>query len=88
MRPPVSTRESLCREVASVTGKSQDVVHQALETFIGMIKTGLHDGKKVRLRGIGRLENHRRKAHWGRDFYRGVPMMVPERTVVFLHAYD
>lgn len=81
-------KQELIAEVAQLSGHSQAVVREVLDSATYVTRAAVRTGRDVFLFGIGKLEPRRRGPRKARDLHSGAPVIVPERTVVLFRPSD
>ena len=80
---PTMTKADLIVEVSRVVEITRKEAEAIVETILGSIVDGLHEGGKVEIRGFGSFRARQRAGRIGRNPKTGENVEVPPKTIPF-----
>jgi len=80
-------RAELIKEVAAATGQTSSEATKSVDAVINAIKKGVTESGETKLLGFGSFKSQVRAARVGRNPSTGLPIEIPEKTVVKFKPY-
>lgn len=75
------TKAEIVAEIAEKTGIEKVAVQETVENFMKVIKTSMHKGENVYLRGFGSFVVKKRAQKTGRNISKNTTIIIPEHFV-------
>lgn len=75
------TKADVVHQIAEKTGIEKTTILASIETFMGVIKSSMENGKNVYLRGFGSFVIKTRAEKIGRNITKNVAVKIPAHSV-------